>query len=108
MREAVTYVRELLGTRVAGVVPACTDVAHGRQYGVEQWVLPALLNLLPQAKSKQLLDALYDQRETSRVTQLMTQLYRAASLLAQYQFCGASALVTPPEQDDETSCRSDS
>ncbi len=96
---AVVAVRELLGQRVDGVVPACTDMDHNRIYGIDQWIVPAILNLLPQAKAKQLLDVLYDQRDQGRVTLLMTQLWNAASTLAKYQFCGSDCVLPEAEKD---------
>src|SRR5262249_45814308 len=45
--EAVAVVREQLGQYLAGVVPVCT--ATGKVYGVQEWLLPALMELLDQA-----------------------------------------------------------
>jgi predicted GTPase len=93
MRELVVHMRQLLGSRVDGIVPVCTDVERDHVYGVTEWVVPALLNLLPQARGKQLLDVLFDQRDRGRVSQLTRQLWNAATTLAKYQFCGLAALL---------------
>jgi len=93
---AVLHLRELFGDQVEGVVPACTDVDHDRAYGVEEWVVPALLNLLPQAHAKHLLDVLFEQRHRGRFHLLVSQLCTAGRLLAKYQFCGPSSLMPEP------------
>lgn len=98
IREAVTYIQELLGPRVAGIVPACTDGESGRVYGIDQWVVPAILNLLPQARAKHLLDVLYDQRDIGRLSRLTTQLWNAASTLAKQHFCGLDTVLSQPPQ----------
>ncbi len=101
IHDAVIAVQQLLGQRVDGVVPACTDMDHDRVYGIDQWIVPGILNLLPQAKAKQLLDVLYNQRDQGRATQLMTQLWNAASTLAKYQFCGIDTLLPEPPASEE-------
>ncbi len=101
IQDAVRAIQQLFQHRVQGVVPACTDVARNRQYGVDQWVVPALLNLLPQATAKHLLDALYDQRDQSQFTRLLSQTWHAASLLARYQFCGPDTLMPTPQLPTE-------
>lgn len=101
IREAVLAVRELLGQRVDGIVPACTDIDHHREYGINEWVVPAIMTLLPQAKAKQLLDVLYDERDRGRVSQLLTQLWSAASTLAKYQFCGIDSVLPEAERLDD-------
>ncbi len=102
IRAAVLTIQDLLQQRVEGVIPACTDMDHGRVYGVTQWVVPALLNLLPQATAKHLLDVLYDQRDAGHFAKLMTQLWSAASLLAKYHFCGPEALLPDPDRIPNT------
>ncbi len=54
IREAVLVTQELLGSRIAGIVPACTRADETPPYGIDQWVVPALIHLLPQAKAKHL------------------------------------------------------
>ncbi len=101
IRAAIESIQGLLNDRVQGVVPACTDKDHEHIYGVTEWVVPALFNLLPEATAKQLVDALYDQSDRRRVTRLMSQLWNAASLLAKYHFCGPESLFPQPDPHPE-------
>ena len=101
IREAVLVTQELLGSRIAGIVPACTRADETHPYGIDEWVVPALIHLLPQAKAKHLVDVLYDERDRHRLTKLMSQLWNAASMLVKYQFCGIDALLLQPKASPE-------
>jgi len=39
----------------------------GRAYGIEEWVIPAFLSILPEAKSKHLIDALYADSDRGKI-----------------------------------------
>ncbi len=47
IRAAVEAIQELMQHRVDGIVPACTDMDHGRVYGVTEWIVPALSESTP-------------------------------------------------------------
>ena len=96
IRDVVQDIQQLAGRTIAGVVPACTDMDKGRVYGIQEWVVPALLNLLPQAEAKHLVDVLYKERDQGRIGKLMSQLWNASAMLAKYQFCGVDAVL--PDQ----------
>lgn len=109
IREVVTDVATLLGNSIQGVVPVCTDTEAGHLYGLEEWVIPAFLNLLPQAQAKRLVDLLYAERDQHRITKVMTQLWNASSLLAKYHFCGPESVLPEleSERDEEQDTNAD-
>src|SRR5262245_36116693 len=45
--QALATVREQFGGQLAGVVPVCT--ASGKEYGVQEWLLPAVVELVDEA-----------------------------------------------------------
>jgi predicted GTPase len=73
--QAVGTVREQLGTYLAGVVPVCT--AEGRVYGIQEWLLPAVAQLLDQAHAVALLRCLRNEIDTRKIRKVFDQLLSA-------------------------------
>ena len=96
IREVLDVVRETLGDSVQGIVPLCTDADRGRVYGVEEWLLPGLLGVLPQAEGKALVDNLHAELDAGRARQVLQQLWNASSLLLRH---GLTASVGPLRPD---------
>jgi predicted GTPase len=78
--EAVAAVREPLGEYLAGVVPVCT--APGKEYGVDEWFLPAVAELLDQAHAVAFLRCLRAEADTGKVKRVFYQLLSAGKELA--------------------------
>lgn len=72
VHEAVAAVREQLGSSLAGAVPLCT--AAGKVYGVEEWLLPALVGLLDQGHAVALLRCLKAEANTGKARKVFYQL----------------------------------
>jgi small GTP-binding protein len=72
IHEAVAAVQEQLGKYLVGVVPVCT--APGRVYGVDEWLLPALVGLLDQAHAVAFLRCLKAEINTGKVRKVFSQL----------------------------------
>ncbi len=73
--QAVATVQEQLGEFLAGVVPVC--VAEGKVYGVEDWLLPALAELLDEAHAVALLRTLKAEFDRTKVRKVFKQLLDA-------------------------------
>ncbi len=73
--QSLEVVREQLGPYLAGVVPLCT--AEGKVYGVEEWLLPALTELLDQAHAVAFLRCLKAEADTGKVRRVFEQLLAA-------------------------------
>lgn len=86
IREALAYVRELFGDRLRAVVPVCTDGTRDRVYGVREWLWPALLNELPHAQMKQLLDVLVAEGDRGVFGPLWGQIWNTAQQLVKSGF----------------------
>jgi predicted GTPase len=83
IREAVRYVSGQFEPFLSGdVVPVCTDVTGGREYGVEEWLLPAMVNLFPLAEAKRLVDLLHGQADREGIVPLFNRLLETAGMLA--------------------------
>ncbi len=72
MRQALDAVHEQLGSYLAAAVPVCT--AEGRVYGIEEWFLPTLAELLGEARAVALLRCLRAEADTGKVTKVFQQL----------------------------------
>jgi predicted GTPase len=70
--QAVNAVHEQLGEFLVGVVPACTAV--GKVYGVTDWFLPAMAELLDEAHAVALLRCLKAELDTGKVRRVLQQL----------------------------------
>jgi hypothetical protein len=83
IRDAARYNAEQLGPMLRGVVPVCSDEARGRQYGVQQWLVPAIATLLDEARASALIRTLYGGLDQNRLNSLLVQLRNAGSVLLQ-------------------------
>ena len=70
--EALTAVREQLGDYLAGAVPVCT--AAGKVYGIEEWFLPTVTELLGEARAVALLRCLRNEVDTAKVSKVVDQV----------------------------------
>jgi len=80
IREAWSAVREQLDRRVAGIAPACT--AANRAYGIDEYVLPALIELLPEARAVAMLRCLRAEADADKVRKVLRQLLDAGRAAA--------------------------
>jgi predicted GTPase len=78
--EAVNAVREQLGDYLVGMVPVCA--AEGKVYGVEEWLLPALVQLLDEARAVAMLRVLRAEVDTRKVRKVFDQLLAAGKQTA--------------------------
>jgi predicted GTPase len=74
---AATAVREQLGEYLVGVVPICA--AEGKVYGVEEWLLPALTEMLDEAHAVGLLRVLRMEFDTEKVRKVFRQMKATAA-----------------------------
>ena len=83
----------------AGVIPVCVDVAGGRTYGVDEWLLPALATLLPQARAKRLVDLLRAAGKGRGVGDFFHKVAETGKLLAKVGVgvLERVAAMTPPK-----------
>ncbi len=70
--QAVNAVHDQLGEFLLGVVPVCTAV--GKVYGVDEWFLPAMAELLDEAHAVGLLRCLKAEMDTGKVRKVFHQL----------------------------------
>jgi predicted GTPase len=78
--EAMAAVREQLGEFLVGVVPVCG--APSKAYGVEEWFLPALAELLDQARAVAFLRCLRAETDAGKVRKVFHQLLAAGKEMA--------------------------
>ena len=76
IRDAVEYHRELFGTRVAGVIPLCADLARERVFGVEEFLIPAMTPLLGEARASSLLRTLHREISQGRTRRVVRQFWQ--------------------------------
>ncbi len=83
IQQALTAVRDQLGDHLVGAVPLCT--LPGKVYGIDEWFLPTLMELLGEARAVSLLRCLRGERDTGKVRKVVEQaLTLGARLLDVY------------------------
>jgi predicted GTPase len=75
IQEAQEAVREQMGHYLVGCVPVCT--APGKVYGIEEWFLPTVLELLDDAHGVALLRCLRSEADAGKVRRILQQLLTA-------------------------------
>jgi predicted GTPase/membrane protein implicated in regulation of membrane protease activity len=78
--EAVAAVREQLGEWLVGVVPVC--VAEGKVYGVNEWLMPAVMELLDEAHALAMLRVLRAEIDIGKVRKVFDQFLEAGKQTA--------------------------
>jgi predicted GTPase len=76
--QAVATVREQFQESLAGCVPVCTESA--RIFGIQEFLLPAMVQLLPQARAVNLVRALHQEADSQKVQRILQQLLSAGKL----------------------------
>jgi hypothetical protein len=79
IRDAVAYVGDLLKNSLIDVVPACTDAARKRTWGILEEVIPALTGALTEAQSAALLRTFEQDLDRHRLKTLLKQIRRSGS-----------------------------
>jgi small GTP-binding protein len=79
IHDAVETVKQQLGTALAGVVPVRTDA--GKVYGIDEWLLPAVAELLDEVHAVALLRCLRAEIDTGKVRKVFRQLAAAGKQL---------------------------
>jgi predicted GTPase len=77
IQQAVLAVQDQLGEFLNGCVPLCTAVE--RVYGIEEWFLPALSELLDEARAVALLRCLRKETEADKFRRVIHQLKSAGA-----------------------------
>src|SRR5262249_30050866 len=75
IQQAHATVREQLSPYLVGCVPVCT--APGKVYGIEEWFLPTVVELLDEARGVALLRCLRAEADTGKVRRILRQLLSA-------------------------------
>jgi hypothetical protein len=84
IHDAVAAVEEQLGKYLVGVVPVC--VAEGKVYGVQEWLLPRIVELLDEARAVALLRCLQAEADTGKIRKVLDQLLQAGKQLLRVAF----------------------
>jgi len=74
IRDAVSYQREVFGDRLVAIAPVCTDVAHDRLYGLQDWLLPAIVSKMSEARACAFLRYLHEDWNDHKIEHLWQQL----------------------------------
>ena len=88
IQQARDALRAQLGENLVGIVPLCT--APGKAYGIQEWLLPTLAELLDEAHAVALLRCLRAEADSGKVRKVFLQLLQAGAqaakvLWGQYQ-----------------------
>jgi hypothetical protein len=75
IRQAWDSLKEQLGDYLVGIVPLCTE--RGKVYGMNEWFLPTLTELLDEAHAVALLRCIRAESDAGKVRRVFEQLLRA-------------------------------
>jgi predicted GTPase/membrane protein implicated in regulation of membrane protease activity len=75
MAQALEAVREQLGEHLVGVVPVC--VAEGKVWGIEEGLLPAMVQLMDEARAVAMLRCLRAEVDTRKIRKVFDQFLAA-------------------------------
>jgi predicted GTPase len=92
--QAVAAVREQLGPFLIGIVPVCT--APERVYGIEEWVLPAVAEMLDEVHAVALLRCLRAEIDTRKVRRVFYQFLASGKQLVKAVWAGHVSGGPPP------------
>lgn len=81
IREAVATVRQQLGENLVAVVPVCTAV--GKEYGIEEALLPAVANWLDEVRGVAFLRVLKAEADRDRIARVFQQLLATGKAAAE-------------------------
>jgi uncharacterized protein len=79
IQEAHATVREQMGQYLVGCVPVCS--VPGKVYGIEEWFLPTVVELLDEAHGVGLLRCLRAEADTAKIRKIFQQLLAAGRQL---------------------------
>jgi uncharacterized protein len=77
---AVQAAREALGDYLVGLAPVCT--AEGKVYGIEEWLLPALVELLDETRAVAMLRCIKAEADSGKIRKVFQQLLAAGKQAA--------------------------
>ena len=81
IHDAVVAAKEQVGSQLIDIVPAC--VAEGKVYGVSDWLIPQVVELLDESRAVSLLRCLYAEADTGKIRKILSQLSQASKQLVQ-------------------------
>ena len=81
IRAAVEHHQRLFGEHLAGVIPVCADITRGRSAGIQEFLLPAIVASLGEARACSLLRTLHEELDRGRVRKLVQQLLQGGARL---------------------------
>jgi predicted GTPase len=84
--EALATVRDQFGTRVTAAVPVST--AEGKVYGIDEWFLPTMLELLGEARGVALLRCLRAEKDVNKMRRVFDQLLHVGRQVLQVWAAG--------------------
>jgi predicted GTPase len=79
MRAAVDYTEQIFGDKLTAVIPVCSDSAKSRTFGVEEWLKPAVIASLGEAKAALVVRTLYRDADSEKMRLLLGQ-FRASGM----------------------------
>ena len=83
IRAAVDYTEQIFADKLTAVIPVCSDSAHARSHGIEEWLLPAVLASLSEAKASLIVRTLHQDADAEQLKQLVRQFRSAGVKLLQ-------------------------
>ena len=79
IRAALDFTRQTFGDQFSSIVPVCSDIEHGRVWGIEEYLLPTVTLLLDEARACSLVRSLHRDYDREKTRQIVSQLISAGA-----------------------------
>jgi predicted GTPase len=93
IQEALATVKEQFGSFLEGCVPVC--IAPGKTYGIEEWFLPTIVELLDEAHAVALLRCLRGEIDAGKIQKVFQQALAAGKQVVQALWHGSPQTESP-------------
>jgi len=81
IRDAMEHVRGEFGERVIDVIPVCSDIAGEREFGLREWLEPAVIVALDEARACSTVRQLHQEIETGKLQRVLGQVWNIGKAL---------------------------
>jgi predicted GTPase len=84
IHDAVEFARQSAGDQLQSVVPVCSDRERGREYGIQEWLLPTILVQLDEARAVSLVRTLHQDYDRQKLHKTVNQLLDAGKRIVSF------------------------
>jgi predicted GTPase len=81
IQRMIEFNRQQFGELLASAIPLCTDVDRDRVYGLDSWLLPAIVALLDESRACAVIRSLHNEVDRAALWKVLQQLHNVGQQL---------------------------